>query len=61
MKTGATVWASGMLYKATSQTVTLYGSGSWVVTGDMLKMLEGFHHIATQRIAGILDRCAEDG
>ena len=42
-KTGAMVRARGMLYKVVAQTVILYGSGSWVVTGAMLKLLEGFH------------------
>ena len=43
-KMGATVRARGMMYKAVSQSVLLYDSGSWVVTGDMLKVLTGFHH-----------------
>ena len=29
IKTGATVWAQGMLYKAVAQTVLIYGSYSW--------------------------------
>ena len=41
--------------------VILYGSESWVVMGAMLKVLEGFHHRAARRIAGMTDRRAEDG
>ena len=45
----------GMLYKAVSQTVILYGSDSWLVTGAMLKVLNGFHHRADCRISEIMD------
>ena len=41
-KTGATVRACGVMYKSVDQLVLLYGSESWVVTGEMLKVLEGF-------------------
>ena len=50
---GAMVRARSMLYKAVAQTVLLYGSESWVMTGAMMKVLEGFHHQATQCIAGM--------
>ena len=43
-KTGATVQARGMMYKAVANLVLLYGSEIWVVTGEMLKVLEGIHH-----------------
>ena len=36
--------------------VLLYGSKSWVVTGDMLKVLTGFHHWVEQRITGMTDK-----
>ena len=51
-KTGATVRARGTMYKAVAQSVLLYGSESWVVMGEMLKVLEGFHHQAARRIMG---------
>ena len=38
-KVGATVQAFGMMYKAVAQSVLLYISESWVVTGHMLKLL----------------------
>ena len=55
------MWYYGMLYKVVAHTVILYGSDSWVVTGSMLKVLEGFHHRTDWRIAVITARCAEDG
>ena len=41
----STVRAWAMMYKAVVQTVLIYGSGSWVVTDVILKLLEGFHYI----------------
>ena len=61
IKTGATVRAHGMLYKAVAQTKLFCGSDSWVLTGEMLKVLEGLHHRAAGRIVGITDRRVEDG
>ena len=46
MKTGGKVRARVMLYRAIVQSVLLYGRKSWVVMGDMLKVLEGLHHWA---------------
>ena len=42
--TGANLRARGAMYKAVAQLVLLYNSESWVVTGEMLKVLKGFHH-----------------
>ena len=52
-KTGATVRERGMMYKAVAQSVFLCGSKSWVVMGDILKVLEVFHHRAVRRITGM--------
>ena len=41
-KTGETVRARAMMYKAVDQLVLLYDSENWVVTGEMLNFLEGF-------------------
>ena len=60
-KTGVTVRAHEMIYKTVVQTVLLYGSRSWIVTKDMLKIMEGFHHQADQRIAGISYRKFAEG
>ena len=56
-KTGETVWARGMMYKSVAQLVLLYGNYIWVVTGYMLKILEGFHHWAASRITGMMATC----
>ena len=53
--TGATVRAQGMIYKALTQSVILYGSEIWVVTGEMIKVLEGFHHRAARWITGMAE------
>ena len=45
-----------MLYKAVVQLVLIYASESWVVMGDMLKVLERFHHLVVGRIMGITAR-----
>ena len=34
----------------------LYGGNSWMVTGDMLKVLEGFHHWSVRRIEVMEER-----
>ena len=54
-KTGATVRVYGMMYKAVDQLVILYGIKIWVVTGDMLKVMEGFRHRESMRITGMTE------
>ena len=49
-KTGATVQAWGMMYKAVMQLVLLYESESWVVTGAMIKLLEAFNNGVSRSI-----------
>ena len=56
-RTGVTVWGRVMLYKAEVKTILLYWSEIWVVTGSMLKVLEGFHHQVAIRIEGKTARC----
>ena len=51
-KTWVTVHVQGMFYKATMQSVLLYGSKIWVVTGYMIKVPEGFHPLGSRRIVG---------
>ena len=43
-KTEVIIQSRGMMYKAVDWLVLLYGSDIWVLTGKMLKVLEGFHH-----------------
>ena len=52
-----TVQTYGIMYKAVAQSVILYGSESWVVTGVMLKVLEGFRHQEARRIMGMTATC----
>ena len=60
-KTGSTVQAQGDIYKAAVQSVILYGRESWVVTGEMLKVLEGFHHRASRQITGMTEKYGAGG
>ena len=60
-KSGATVRVRGMFYKTVVQSVLFYGRDSWVVTGDMIKVLEVFHHWASRRIAGMTERRTTGG
>ena len=52
-KTEVIIQSRGMMYKAVDWLVLLYGSDIWVLTGKMLKVLEGFHHRADRRITGM--------
>ena len=60
-KMGEMVRGQGILYKAFIQTLMLYGSEIWVVTGAMLKVIEGFHHNSSRRIAGMMDQSTTEG
>ena len=53
---GVTVQYRGDIYKGVAQSVILYGRESWVVKGEMLKVLERFHHQAAQRITGMTEK-----
>ena len=55
VKKRASMWAQGMIYKTVDQSVLLYKREIWVVMGEMLKVLEEFHHRATRRITGMTD------
>ena len=55
-RTGSTVQAPAMLYRAVANTVLIYGSESWVVAGAMIKVLEKFYHRVSRQIAGKTDR-----
>ena len=56
-KTGATVQERGTMYKVVAQSVLLYGSERDVVTGEMLKLLEGIHHRVAMQITGMAVTC----
>ena len=53
--------ARGAMYKVAEQSVILYGSKIWVVTGEILKVLEGFQHRAARRITGMSDKRGAGG
>ena len=44
------------MYKVVAQLVLLYRSKRWVVKGDMLNLLEGFHHQEAQQITGMMEK-----
>ena len=39
----------------------LYGKEIWVVTGEMLNILEGFHYRSFGRITGMMEKCVAKG
>ena len=59
--TGATVRSRGAMYKTVAQLVFLYDRESWMMTGDILKVLDGFHHRAAQRITGMASKRGAGG
>ena len=46
----------GMFYKATVQSVYLFGSKTWVLSPATLQRLEGFHVKAARRMPGLLPK-----
>ena len=56
-RTEATLRARGVINKEVAQSVLLYGIKIWVVTGDMLKVLEGLHHQAAWQTTGMTTKC----
>jgi hypothetical protein len=51
-RNGASPRISAMFYKATIQTVLLYGSETWVITDEILQLLTSFHHSVARRLTG---------
>jgi hypothetical protein len=49
-----------MFYKATIQTVLLYGSETWVITDEILQLLTSFHHSVARRLTGRHPRPSEE-
>jgi hypothetical protein len=43
---------SALFYKAVIQTVLLYGSETWVISGKILQLLTSFHHGIARRLTG---------
>ena len=48
-------------YKEIVQLVLLYRRESWVVMGDMIKLIEGFYHQAAIQIEGMTAHCTTSG
>ena len=46
----------GMFYKATAQSVHLFGSETWVLSPATLQRLEGFHVKVARRMTGLLPK-----
>ena len=55
-KTGTSVRAREMIYKAVVWTVLLYGIKIWVMKVSMMKVLELFHHCTVRRLTGKNDQ-----
>ena len=60
-KMGTTVRARAMIYKEVVQTLFLYGSDIWMVTGEMVTVIGGLYHQVTKKIAVNTARRAGDG
>ena len=58
---GATVQARAMQYKVVVELVLLYGRENWVVTGENLKVLEGFHNQVARMITGKTSQSMVEG
>jgi hypothetical protein len=43
---------SAIFYKATIQTVLLYGSETWVLTDEIIQILTSFHHSVARKLTG---------
>ena len=50
-----------IFYVAMVQSVLLFGSETWVMTPQLDKAFEGFHHQALQNIAFMGPKCQWDG
>ena len=57
---GSMMQDQGAMYKAVAHPELLYGSKSWVVTGEILKILTAFYHQAARRITKITDKLGSE-
>jgi hypothetical protein len=55
-RTSASPRISSLFYKATIQTVLLYGSETWVINDEILHLLLSFHHSIARRLTGRFPR-----
>ena len=55
-RTVSTVRDRGAMYKSVDQLVLFYGRKSWMLMGEMLTVMEGFHHQAARRIMWMTEK-----
>ena len=60
-KTGAPIKAPLVMCKAVVKTLLLYRIEIWVVTDEIMMVLEGFHHSISRRITGMTARRGDGG
>ena len=58
---GAMMQDQGAMYKVVAHPVLLYGSKSWVVTGEILKVQTALHHQASCQITDMTDKLGAGG
>jgi hypothetical protein len=61
IKTGVDPRQIGLFYKTIVQAVLLHGSESWVITPQLLSILNGWHHRMARRIFGLMPTREHDG
>ena len=59
--TGAPIKAYAMMFKEVVQAVILYGRKIWVVTDEMMMVLEVSHHRTARQIVGMIERKGDGG
>jgi hypothetical protein len=52
MRESATPRILALFYKATIQTILLFGSETWVINKEILQLLTSFHHSIARRLTG---------
>ena len=52
---------TGSFYLVVVQAVLIFGSDTWVLTPHFEKSLEGFHHLAVQRMSVMGPKCQQYG
>ena len=58
---GASRKIMGLFYKATVQSVLLYGAETWTLTQPLLRLLRSFHHRCARYLARMTHTQLEDG
>ena len=61
VKTGVRMRTVGLFYMAIVQAVLLFGCETWVITDNMLAILDSFHHRVARKIANMVPKLLMDG